>query len=88
MSDGFYSTDWDNQDQSAYNQQYDPNAYNQSYDQTGKVFIFYFDFLKSFKRLTLKKAYNPNQYAGQNSFQPGKHYHPYRYWLLVFWLKT
>jgi len=36
MSDGFYSTDWDNQgqDQNAYaNQSYDPSAYQQSYDQ-------------------------------------------------------
>jgi len=37
MSDGFYSTDWDNQDQSQNqyaNQSYDPSAaYNQSYDQ-------------------------------------------------------
>ena len=46
MSDGFYSTDWDNQDQSAYNQQYDPNAYTQSYDQTGKVK----NFLKNWKK--------------------------------------
>ena len=38
MSDGFYSTDWDNQDQSQNqyaNQSYDPSAaYNQSYDQS------------------------------------------------------
>ena len=36
MSGGFYSTNWDNQDQSnAYtNQSYDPSAYQQSFDQS------------------------------------------------------
>ena len=58
MSDGFYSTDWDNQDGSqgytnqAFDQNaYSPNAYDNSYDQS--------------------QSYNPNMYNG-DMYTPGK----------------
>lgn len=58
MSDGFYSTDWDNQDGSqgytnqAFDQNaYSANAYDNSYDQS--------------------QSYNPNMYNG-DMYTPGK----------------
>ena len=62
MSDGFYSTDWDNQDGSqgytnqAFDQNaYSANAYDNSYDQS--------------------QSYNPNMYNG-DMYTPGKKIQP------------